>query len=116
MICLCLSCAKQNRIIDYPVIDNKNTTMMELHRVELTDTATILHVEMYNRPNYWVRISSGACLEGLTSGKKYKLLGSTDFELDKEVYMPESGNSPATLLFEPVDPNEEAVSFIEGPE
>jgi len=116
MICLCLSCAKQNRIIDYPVIDNKNTTTMELYRVELTDTATILHAEMYNRPNYWVRISSGACLEGLTSGKKYKLLGSTDFELDKEVYMPESGNSPATLLFEPVDPNEEAVSFIEGPE
>ena len=63
---------------------------MEVYRVELTDTATILYAEMYNRPNYWVRLSSGAYLEGVTSGKKYKLLKSSDFELDKEVYMPES--------------------------
>ena len=89
---------------------------MEVYRVELTDTATILYAEMYNRPNYWVRLSSGAYLEGITSGKKYKLLKSSDFELDKEVYMPESGNSPATLFFEPVDENEEAISFIEGSE
>ena len=89
---------------------------MEVYRVELTDTATILYAEMYNRPNYWVRLSSGAYLESVTSGKKYKLLKSSDFELDKEVYMPESGNSPATLFFEPVDENEEAISFIEGTE
>lgn len=87
---------------------------MEVYQVELTDTVTILYAEMYNRPNYWVRLSSGACLEGTASGKKYRLLKSPDFELDKEVYMPESGNAPATLFFEPVDKDEEAVSFIEG--
>lgn len=116
MICLCFSCMKQNRVIDYPVIDKKNTTTMELYRVELMDTATVLYAEMYNHPNYWVRLSSGAYLEGLTSGKKYKLLKSADMELDKKVYMPESGNSSVTLFFEPVDPNEDAISFIEGPE
>ena len=52
---------------------------MEVYRVELTDTATILYAEMYNRPNYWVRLSSGAYLEGVTSGKKYKLLKSSGF-------------------------------------
>lgn len=111
---LCLSCAKRDRVINYPVIDNKNTSTMEIYQVELADTATILRAEMYNRPNYWVRLSPGAYLEGLTSGKKYKLLGSPDFELDKEVYMPESGNHPVTLLFEPIDQDEEAISFIEG--
>ena len=59
MICLSVACTKQSRVIDYPVIDNKNTTIMEVYRVELTDTATILYAEMYNRPNYWVRLSSG---------------------------------------------------------
>ena len=111
MICLCFSCMKQNRVIDYPVIDKKNTTTMELYRVELMDTATVLYAEMYNHPNYWVRLSSGAYLEGLTSGKKYKLLKSADMELDKKVYMPESGNSSVTLFFEPVDPNEDCLLY-----
>lgn len=113
--CLCVSCMKQTKIIDYPEVVRKSTVNMEVYRVELTDTATILYTELYNRPDYWNRISSESYLEGLTTGKRYKLICSTDFELDKEVYMPKSGNHPATLLFEPVDPTEKAISFIEGP-
>lgn len=111
---LCLACSQRERIIDYPAIDTKNTSTIEIYQVEQTDTATILRAEMYNRPNYWVRLSPDTYLEGLTTGKKYKLLNSPDFELDKEVYMPESGNHPATLFFESIDRSEEAISFIEG--
>ena len=66
MICLSVACTKQSRVIDYPVIDNKNTTIMEVYRVELTDTATILYAEMYNRPNYL-----GSPFFGCLSGRCY---------------------------------------------
>lgn len=112
---LCLACSQRERIIDYPAIDKKNTSTMEIYQVVLTDTATILRAEMYNRPNYWVRLSPDTYLEGLTTGKKYKLLNSPDFELDKDICIPESGNHLATLFFEPIDRSEEAINFIEGP-
>lgn len=110
-----VSCNSQQKtkIIDYPIIGSSNTNSMEIYRIETTDTALILHTEVYNSPGYWIRLSSQSYLKGETSGKIYKLTGSPDFELDKEIYMPESGNKTATLLFEPVDDMDKIISYYE---
>ena len=107
-----LSCNKKVAIIKNPEFNSSNTTSIQISKIELTDTAAVLFVDAYNRPNHWISISSGTVLKGKYS--TYKLCRSEGFELDKEVYMPESGNVSFKLFFDPVDKNEESVDFAES--
>ena len=111
-ILLLASCNQREILIINPDYDNANTNRRQVSKIELTDSATIVHLDVYNRPNYWAKIESATTLRG-NSGKLYKLLSSKDFELNKEVYMPENGNLTAILFFEPLDKNEKTVDYIE---
>ena len=82
----------QNFTIDYPIYQNRNSEALEISRIERNDTATILYMDAYSRPNYWIRLASSLSLYGNQTGKNYSLIRSQGFELDKEIYMPTSGN------------------------
>ncbi|MDR3366148.1 MAG: redoxin domain-containing protein [Prevotellaceae bacterium] len=103
----------RERVIDNPAFDDSNTDKLQISKIVLTDTATVLYVDAYSRPDYWLRIASGAVLKG-ADNRVYKLLGSENFEPDAKVFMPQSGNVAFTLLFEPVSQNERSVDFVEG--
>lgn len=96
--------AAQNSSIDYPSYQKRNTDALEISRIVRNDTATILYMDAYSRPNYWIRLASELSLHGVQSGKKYPVIRSQGFELDKQVYMPASGNVTFTLQFAPIDP------------
>ena len=104
----------QNFTIDYPIYQNRNSEALEISRIERNDTATILYMDAYSRPNYWIRLASSLSLYGNQTGKNYSLIHSQGFELDKEIYMPTSGNVTFTLQFPPLDPQEETVDFMES--
>ena len=104
----------QIKSVDFPVYSMKNSENIEITRIELSDTTTIVFTEVYSRPNYWIKISSGTTLHGLTTGKEYKLLSSDGFELDQQINMPVSGNVSFKLFFEPLDKKEQKISFVEG--
>lgn len=109
--CLLVSCS-QKSIIEYPDSETSND-FISIYSIEKTDTATILRGNVYHRPNYWVSISSGTTLKGKETGKEYKLLSSPDYELDKEIFMPDSGTLPFTLFFEPIDNKDIHLDYIE---
>jgi len=108
---LFLSCSEKN-IIEHPDFDSSRE-FMSIYSIELTDTATILRGSAYHLPNYWVSISSKTTLKGKQTDNTYKLLSSPEYELDKEIFMPESGTKPFTLLFEPVDKEDTEVDLVE---
>ena len=89
----------QTKVLDYPEVEYSNTKSLELYQVEMTDTALILHGDLYNRPGYWVSISSSSVLKGRTTGKTYRLVRATGIELDKQEAMPESWKLPRVLLY-----------------
>ena len=104
----------QNFSIDYPSYQNRNSDALEISRIVRNDTATILYMDAYSRPNYWIRLASGLSLHGNQTGKNYPIIRSQGFELDKEVYMPASGNVTFSLQFAPLAPQEKMIDFIEG--
>lgn len=104
----------QNFSIDYPSYQNRNSDALEISRIVRNDTATILYMDAYSRPNYWIRLASGLSLHGNQTGKTYPIVCSQGFELDKEVYMPVSGNVTFSLQFAPLDSQEETIDLIEG--
>lgn len=103
-----------NREVKYPTYTLRNTETLEIEKIVVTDTATVLSVDAYSRPNYWVALSSRTILKGKETGKTYRLLRSDGFALDSRVVMPESGNVSFTLYFEPLDSEEQQLDFIEG--
>jgi thiol-disulfide isomerase/thioredoxin len=115
-ICLLLVLGHGNgkNVIINPEFDSSTADYMLLFsKIELTDSATIVHANVYNRPNNWIRLPSKCSLRN-ANGEAYKLLRCEDFELDKKVYMPESGTRAFTLYFEPVAPIEKTVNFYES--
>jgi thiol-disulfide isomerase/thioredoxin len=104
--------SENDRIIVNPEFDGSDADYLSLHKIERTDTATIIYADVYNLPNYWVLISSGVKLKD-SKGKHYKLLNCAGFELDSKVFMPESGSMSFALYFEPVDKSEKEVDIID---
>jgi thiol-disulfide isomerase/thioredoxin len=98
-------------VIVNPEYDSSSADHFLLHKIERTDTATVLYAGVYNLPKYWVRISSEIKLKG--KAKTYKLLRCDGFDLGKEVFMPESGTMAFKLYFEPVDKDEKEVDIVD---
>lgn len=109
---LSAACTPSERAIDYPFIETANTTTLDIAKVELSDTATILRTDAYFTPHYWIKISSESYL--LADGKKYALKSTQGIEADSLFWMPESGEASFTLTFEPLPKNTRSFDFIES--
>ena len=107
-----VACSETGRVIDYPVVEKTNTNALELYRVEVSDTATILQMALYNRPGEFALLSSEVSLMGKTTGKTYRLTNVSGCELGKKIIMPASGCCWVTLQFEPVSPKDKFIDFI----
>lgn len=98
--------------IKNPQIDF-SPTWVKIHEIELGKDATIIHCDLQNKPNWWVKVQSNWIIQDKKSGKNYKILRVDGIEIDKEIYMPESGKKPCTVYFEPLDKSTELIDIIE---
>ena len=73
------SCGPNNKTVEYPLIETANTNALDIAKVELTDSATILHTDAYYRPHNWIRISSESYLQA--GGKRYMPVSYTHLTL-----------------------------------
>lgn len=112
MVCLFASCGKQERVVDYPLIEVTNTRMLDITRVELTDTATVVTMEVRAFPEYIIQIGSDAYLQA--DGKEYKLTGAQGIVVDSLTEVPEPGNMSFSLCFEPLPRKTKAFDLIDA--
>ena len=56
-----------------PAVGDRNTTTVEISRVECTPEATTLYMEAYNRKKYWMQLDSVLHLHGAVTGRDYPL-------------------------------------------
>lgn len=106
MLC---SCGGQ-KVLEYPSVESQE--VLTVNKVELTDTATIVHAMAVANPAGWYRFDGDEQREcyllGRNSGKKYMFLGSEDIKLHKKY----RGIVPMTLRFEPVSSKDKVVDVI----
>ncbi len=110
-VCLA-SCTPANRVVENPLIGAANTMTLDFPKIELSDTATVLHVDAYFRPHNWIRIDAGTYL--LADGQKYMLQGSEGILPDSLFWMPDSGEAPFVLKFGPLPRGTKSFDFIES--
>lgn len=109
---LLASCTPRNRVVENPLIGAANTMTLDFPKIELSDTATVLHVNAYFRPHNWIRIDAGAYL--MADGQKYMLQGSEGIEPDSLFWMPDSGEASFVLKFGPLPAGTKSFDFIES--
>lgn len=109
--------AKQPREIVRPVINKINTDFFAIYKIELTDTATVVYMDAYNSPGYWVMFESTDYLKGKESGRIYKIVRAEGLDLNKKVSMPENGTVSFRLFFEPLSKEDTQLDFLNvGPD
>lgn len=110
---LCISLQAKNKVIEQPVFCVRNTTSIEVSKVELSDTATVLHVYAKYRPKNWIKISPESYLKD-NNGETYLLRSGIGIIPGKEFWMPESGEAEFRLVFPPLPDGVTSIDFTEG--
>ncbi len=101
-----------SRSVENPFIESANTMTLDISKVELSDTATVLYTDAYFQPHYWIKISSESYLQA--DSKKYALKGTQGIEADSLFWMPETGEASFRLSFEPLPQGTRSFDFIES--
>ena len=109
---LLAACAPAERVVENPFIEASNTMTLDISRVELSDTATVVHVEAYFQPRFWIRIVSDTYLRA--DGCSYALTGAEGIVPDSLFWMPDSGRASFVLRFEPLPRGTRSFDFIES--
>lgn len=108
----CTSLHAQDRVVEQPAFEVRNTNTLEFQKIILNDTATIMYVDAYYRPKYWIKIVDETTLEA--NGKSYRIKAGDGIKLNEEFWMPESGTASFRLIFPPLPKDTKTVDFIEG--
>lgn len=110
---LLASCTPENRVIEHPIYTARNNNTIEVSKVSLTDSTTVLDIQATFTPGYWIKIVSNTLLTD-DKGNIYPLTSSNGIDLDKEFWMPESGEATFQLVFPPLKRGVKTIDFIEG--
>ena len=105
---LLASCQPKNRIIEKPFYLTRNTPSIEVSRISLTDTITVLDMIVSGMPNTWIGIAPTSTL---TDNQKnvYTILSGKGIKLGEGFAIPESGKGTFQLLFPPLNPDAQGI-------
>jgi len=103
----------QTRSIERPDFENNNTGSLEIDKLVLKDTETVLYCDFYDNPNDTILIAAKCYMKG-KSGKIYKLLRSEGFELGKKIVVPTTGYISFKLHLKPLDKTEKSFDLLLG--
>ncbi len=88
---LCMTQAK-DRIVERPPFLAQSSSSIEIDKIVMSDTVTTVYIKAFYRPKYWIKIATGSVLKD-NNGNLYPVRKGIGITLDKEFWMPESGEA-----------------------
>ena len=101
------------KVIENPDFKMSPSLTFSINRVELSDTATRVHADIYGRPGYWISAGDNFVLHGQTTEKDYPLRRIEGIPMGQKVFLPDSAYASATFVFPPLAPADTLVDFRE---
>lgn len=115
-IFLCLlfliSSTLKAQVIENPTFKTRNGSIRNITRIERTDQYTKVCIHAIFRPHWWIKVDGNNYLEDAATGQRYAQTGVEGIELNKEVYMPDSGEKDFVMLFEPLPREVRSIHLI----
>jgi len=87
---------------------------IQITKVELTDTATILSFDVNTRPKDWISVPAKTYIQPINSTEKYYIKSSEGIEINKNFTMPESGKTSYRLFFAALPKGTAVIDFGEA--
>ena len=103
------------KIIDKPDYGFSNLPG-KLTKIELTDSATIIHFYVKYQPGYWIFIPKESYIQDVNGGEKYFVTKVEGIPLGERYTMPESGEVSYQLYFPKLNASINKVDFGEANE
>ncbi|NCC09835.1 MAG: TlpA family protein disulfide reductase [Bacteroidia bacterium] len=115
LFCLWSSMAAKSQTINRPKFAAWNSSTLEIEKVVLTDTATIICFKTFGQPHSRVQIAKGSFLKD-EQEMLYPVRYGVGIELDIPFVIPSSGEATFELHFPPIHSPTATVDFQEGSE
>ncbi len=106
------SCNDSHRIIDNPYIESANSNIYDVTRVELSDTATVVHIEAHYLPGWWIMPLRAMCLR--VDGEKYTATKLEGANFDERFWMHPEGHAPMIATFPPIPKDAKQMDLFNG--
>ncbi len=101
-------------VIENPEFSATTAQMVNMSRIELQDTVTVVDFEVNYFPDYWISISSkDTYLQNSRGGEKLFVKRAKGIKLDERHFTPESGKIHYTLYFPPIDKSVETIDYLQ---
>lgn len=112
---LCTVCTIQakDRVIERPPFLAWSSSSIEIDKIVMSDTVTTVYIKAFYRPKNWIKIATGSFFKD-NNGTLYPIRKGVGITLDKEFWMPESGEAEFQLLFPPIPESVTSLDFSEG--
>ncbi|MDR3329521.1 MAG: TlpA family protein disulfide reductase [Prevotellaceae bacterium] len=104
---------KRPAVVEHPAFDTWSTSTIEIAKIELTDSSTVLHVDAFSRPRSKIGISKDAGIKASGDSVLLKLVGAEGIVPDEYLKMPDSGRASFKLIFPPLGPEVTQIDFVE---
>lgn len=85
--------------VDNPPFKARSGSIGNITRIERTPDGTRVYIHAIFRPHWWIKEEGDSYLEDAATGKKYQFKSAEGIELNKEVYMPDSGGDGLCARF-----------------
>lgn len=98
--------------IENPSFKARTGSIRNITRIERTPEATKLYIHAIFRPHWWIKEEGDSYLVDVATQAKYKFLKAEGIEVNKEVYMPASGEKDYILYFEPLPKETKSIHLL----
>ncbi|KAA6336112.1 Thiol-disulfide oxidoreductase ResA [termite gut metagenome] len=99
-------------VIVNPMYEVKTTGIVNISKIELKANETRVHLHTVFLPHWWVKFSMTNYIEDCATGKKLYPTGMENGEFEKEISMPDSGDSTFVLIFPKLDKSVKKMNYI----
>lgn len=98
---LWVGCTSENRVIEKPGFLLSSSRTLEVNKITLTDTATVVDFDAHGPAKNWFKIAKTSTLTD-NKGNVYLVQSSEGIELGKECFLSETGDAGFSLVFPPL--------------
>ena len=119
LLALCItglvSCSqKRPSIIERPVFEVWSSANIEINKIEMADSATILHIDCFVGVGGWIALHWDTYIRESGSDEKLMVTGSEGISIGESIRINEPGPLSFKMFFPPLRPEVTKIDFIEA--
>ena len=105
---------KFKKIIKNPAIDVHTGYIIEIQQVDMTDTATVLHMNAFFNPGNWMNVGNIISLQVEEDSSKFFINDMEGLEFSQQFTFPESGEHSFKMLFPAIPEKTKKINLVFG--